>query len=134
METQIERRSKIFLVDDAAPIRARLGDMLRKIGGVIVVGEAESVSSAIEGISRTRPQYVVLDIRLIDGSGIDLLRKLKPIHPEIVFIMLTNQSEPQYRKVCLANGANYFLDKSSEFEKITVLLQELHAHSHANIS
>lgn len=81
--------------------------------------------AAIEGILRTRPDAVILDIHLIGGSGIEVLRKIRPREPGIVFIVLTNDPEPQYRKVCMQAGANYFLDKSNEFEKVRSVVENL---------
>ena len=125
METARTTRTNVFLVEDSAPIRMRLAEMLGAINGVSIVGEADAPASAIEGILRTRPDSVVLDIQLIGGSGIEVLRKIRPVEPGIVFIMLTNHPDPQYRRICLEAGANYFLDKSSEFEKVMDVLRDL---------
>lgn len=113
---------KVFLVEDSPPIRLRLATMLAKIDGVCVVGEADNAPSAIQGILRTRPHSVVLDIKLVAGSGIEVLRRVRPVEPTINFIVLTNNADEQYRKVCMAAGANHFLDKASEFEKVKALV------------
>jgi DNA-binding NarL/FixJ family response regulator len=76
---------------------------------------------------RTRPDSVVLDIRLTGGSGIEVLRKVCPVAPDIVFIMLTNHPDPQYREICIRSGATYFLDKSAEFEKVREVITSLGA-------
>jgi DNA-binding NarL/FixJ family response regulator len=125
MENASAARTNVFLVEDSAPIRARLSEMLGSLAGVTVVGEAESPASAIDGILRTQPDSVVLDLRLSGGTGIEVLRKVCPVAPHIVFIMLTNHSDPQYRKVCLQNGATHFLDKSTEFDKIKEVIAGL---------
>lgn len=125
MENVVDHSVKVFLVEDSPAIRTRLAAMLGKIAGVSIVGEADTPASAVEGILRTRPHSVVLDIRLIGGSGIDVLRKVRPIEPGIVFIMLTNHPDPQYRKVCMQAGANYFLDKANEFEKVKGVVENL---------
>src|SRR5690348_16297772 len=112
MDTAVPR-TNVFLVEDSAPIRARLSEMLESMAGVKVVGEAASPASAIDGILRTQPDSVVLDLHLTGGTGIEVLRKVCPVAPQIVFIMLTNHSDPQYRTICMKNGAAYFLDKST---------------------
>jgi DNA-binding NarL/FixJ family response regulator len=101
--------------------------MLAKIDGVCVVGEADNAPSAIQGILRTRPDSVVLDIKLIGGSGIEVLRRVRSVEPTINFIVLTNNADEQYRKVCMAAGANHFLDKASEFEKVKALVFRVRA-------
>src|SRR5262245_23169035 len=118
MENATALRDKVFLVEDSPAIRVRLAEMLGKLEGVSIVGEADNPASAIDGILRTRPHCVVLDIKLVGGSGLEVLRKFKPADPSIAFIMFTNHVEPQYRKVCMGHGASYFLDKSIDFEKI----------------
>ena len=129
MDAACTQHTNVFLVEDSAPIRARLAEMLGEVAGVTIVGEADSPQSAIDGILRTRPDSVVLDIRLTGGSGIDVLRKVCPVAPDIVFIMLTNHPDPQYQKICMKSGARYFLDKSTEFEKVRDVIAALgHAH------
>jgi len=111
-------RSKVFIVEDSAPIRTRLGELLGEIDGVEVVGEAVSPSDAIAGILRTSPNWVVLDFQLLGGTGVDVLRAVRPKAPEINFIVLTNHPTPQYRRACIDSGAGWFFDKSTEFGKI----------------
>ena len=118
-------RTNVFLVEDSEPIRRRLAEMLGAIDGISIVGEADTPASAIEGILRTRPHSVVLDIQLTGGSGIDVLRGVRPVDPDIVFIVLTNHPDPQYRRICMEKGARYFLDKTTEFEKIKEVIAGL---------
>jgi DNA-binding NarL/FixJ family response regulator len=125
METARTDHTNVFLVEDSVPIRTRLAEMLGAIEGVSIVGEADAPDSAIEGIMRTRPHSVVLDIQLIGGSGIEVLRKVRSVDPGIVFIMLTNHPNPQYRRICLEAGASYFLDKTSEFENVKEIIAGL---------
>jgi two-component system response regulator DevR len=110
--------TKVFLVEDFAPVRRRLGELLEAIDGVEIVGEAESPDDAIAGILRTGPNWVVLDFQLLGGTGVDVLRAVHPKAPEINFIVLTNHPNPQYRRTCVESGAGWFFDKSTEFGKI----------------
>jgi DNA-binding NarL/FixJ family response regulator len=125
METARTHSTNVFLAEDSAPIRARLAEMLGDIGGIAIVGEAETPASAIDGILRTHPHTVVLDIKLIGGSGIDVLRKVHALEPHIIFIMLTNFPDPQYRKICMEAGASYFLDKTADFNRVREIVASL---------
>ena len=127
METAHITRTKVFLVEDSAAIRMRLIDMLGDVEGIEIVGGADSPASAIEGIQRTQPDSVVLDIHLRGGSGIEVLREVHPVNPGIVFIVLTNHSDCQYREIYTHAGASYFLDKLSDFEKVKVIVAGVHA-------
>lgn len=125
-----EAQMNVFIVEDSASIRERLAAMLGDIEGVTVVGEAETPGEALEGILRTRPDSVVLDIQLLGGSGLDVLRKAHPQTPDTVFIVLTNHADAQYRRVCMQAGAAYFFDKSSEFAKVREVIAALGATLH----
>ena len=129
-EMQAEAATKVFIVDDSFPIRERLLSIFADMDGVTVVGEAESPASAIRGILNTHPNSVVLDIHLRDGTGIEVLQGVGAIAPEIVFIVLTNYPNPQYRKAYLEAGASYFLDKTAEFNKVAEIISALGATRH----
>jgi CheY-like chemotaxis protein len=92
MDTQCTGR--VFIVEDSAPIRSRLVEMLGEVEGLRVVGEAESPAEAVAGITETRPDCVVLDFQLIGGTAVDVLRAVHPLSPEIAFIVLTNIRRP----------------------------------------
>jgi DNA-binding NarL/FixJ family response regulator len=116
--------SRVFIVEDSAPIRSRLVELLGEIEGVCVVGEAETPGDAVTGIQQTKPHCVVLDYQLIGGTGVDVLRAVHPTSPEIAFVVLTNHPNAQYRRVCMEAGADWFLDKSTEFGKIKEVVTE----------
>ena len=122
--------TKVFVVEDSAAMRIRLTNMLADIKGVAVVGEAESPPAAIAGILSTRPDSVVLDMHLLGGTGLDVLRSIHPRAPGIVFIVLTNYPSPQYQKAYLAAGASYFLDKSTDIPSVAGIIAELGATRH----
>ena len=122
--------SRIFIVDDSPAIRARLVEMLARTEGVVVVGEASSAREAIASILRLQPDSVLLDLNLVGRTGIDVLRAVHGAAPEIAFIVLTNHAEPQYRRACALAGATYFLDKSTEFERVRDVIAEIAATRH----
>ena len=125
METQA--RTKVFLVEDFAPVRDRLTELLTEIEGVEVVGEAETPTDAIGGILSTRPDWVVLDFQLLGGTGVDVLRAVHPKLPSIKFIVLTNHPNAQYRRTCVESGADWFFDKSTEFARVKEIIAEFHS-------
>lgn len=122
--------NRVYIVDDSAAIRARLNEMLAGMDRIRVVGEAASAREAVAGILRARPDSVLLDLNLMGRTGIDVLRTVRPQAPEIVFVVLTNHAEPQYRRVCAEAGAAYFLDKSSEFDRVREVVAEIAATRH----
>jgi DNA-binding NarL/FixJ family response regulator len=115
---------EIFLVEDSAPVRERLATMLEQIPGATLVGEAGAAEAAIRGILATRPDVVVLDIKLGEGSGFDVLRAVCRQAPEIDFYMLTNIAADPYRQLAGRLGARAFFDKSREFERVREIIAQ----------
>ncbi len=118
MEKTADARITAFLVEDSLPIRERLVALLAGTQTITVVGEADSPQRAVEGILRTRPDSVVLDIHLAGGSGLEVLKAVRSRAPGTVFIVLTNHPDSQYRRVFADAGASAFLDKSTQFDQI----------------
>jgi DNA-binding NarL/FixJ family response regulator len=118
---------KIFVVEDSAAVRERLIEMIREIADIEVVGEADTYDAAVSGILNTRPDVAVLDIKLADdgGSGIDVLAQVRKRLPAMKAIMLSNYATPQHMKASADAGAEYFLDKSADFERITEILEQI---------
>jgi len=118
---------KVFVVEDSAVVRERLLEMIREIEDVEVVGEAETYAAAVSGILNARPDVAVLDIKLADdsGSGIDVLAEVKKRLPAMRAIVLSNYATPQHMKASADAGAEYFLDKSADFERIVEILEQM---------
>ena len=116
--------SRVFIVEDSPSIRSRLVELIGEMEGVCVVGEAETPAAAVSGITTTQPHCVVLDYQLIGGTGVDVLRALHPSFPDIAFVVLTNHPNVQYRRICMEAGADWFLDKSTEFGRIKDVVAE----------
>jgi len=114
---------KIVIADDSVVVRERLAMILNELAGVEIVGQAEDVTDAISMIQNLQPDAVILDIRMPDGSGMDVLRNIKQEGVRPMVIILTNYPYPGYRQRCLQAGADFFLDKSTEFDQIPVLIE-----------
>ena len=114
--------TRVYLVEDSPLIRDRLLDLLVEIEGVAIAGVADSEAPAIAEILRERPDTVVLDLRLAEGSGLNVLRAVHAQAPEIIFIVLTAFDSPQYRNTCINAGASHFFDKSSEIGQVRAVI------------
>jgi len=87
--------------------------------------EAQDRLEAIDSVQRLTPDVAIVDIRLPKDDGIQTLVDLKKIKPDMHVIMLTNYPYREYREKCLAEGADFFLDKSTEFERIPRIVEQL---------
>ena len=124
------RPTHVYIVDDSAPIRFRINEMLGRMAGVRVVGESGTVPQAVVDILTLRPDSVLLDLNLGGTSGMQVLQAIHRQAPEIAFIVLSNHAEPQYRRACTRAGAAYFLDKSTEFDRVPAVIAEIASTRH----
>ena len=118
---------KVFVVEDSAAVRERLVEMIREVEDMEVVGEAATYDKAVAGIMNARPDVAILDIKLADdaGSGIDVLNQVRKAIPAMRAIVLSNYVSPQHLKASSDAGAEFFLDKSSDFERIPEILERI---------
>jgi len=118
---------RVLIADDHGLMREGVKALLTATEDIDVVGEADTFATAVNGIMNTRPDVAVLDIKLADdgGSGIDVLNQVRKGLPEMKAIMLSNYVTPQHIKASADAGAEYFLDKSADFERITEILEQM---------
>jgi len=113
-------------VDDSQLVAERLEGMLTQISEDLrVIWHAQSAAEGRQAFRCGKPDVIILDVQMPGGSGIDLLPELKGETPAPVVIMLTNYPFPQYRDRCLEAGADYFFDKSGQFEEVLTVLASL---------
>jgi DNA-binding NarL/FixJ family response regulator len=112
----------LFIVEDSIPVRDRLVRTLEGLECLEIVGTAEDVPAAIEGLSSTPPDALILDLQLPSGSGLQVLRAVRAKLPNMRVIVMTNFAAEPYRKAALAAGAEVFLDKSAEFGRVRDIL------------
>jgi DNA-binding NarL/FixJ family response regulator len=119
---------QVLIVDDSKPIRERLVALLAESAQIQVVGQAGNGREAWAAVRFLKPDIVILDIRMPGSSGITLLKQIKARYPETTVIMLTNFDDAQYRRQCRLLGADRFLNKTLEFEKIVETITSSQAH------
>jgi len=100
----------VFLVDDHEIVRRGVADVINAETDLEVVGEASTIRQALGRIAATLPDVAVLDVRLPDGSGIDLCRDIRSAHPNVHCLMLTAYDDDEAsRTAVLAGAAGYVL-------------------------
>ena len=109
---------KILIADDSTLIRQSLKKLLFALNGSFQFYEAKNIKQTIELFSRQNPDLIILDLRLPDGNGIDALKTIKKQRPEQKVMIFSNYPDALNRQKCKAAGADYFFDKSSDFEKL----------------
>jgi DNA-binding NarL/FixJ family response regulator len=103
---------KVFLLDDHEVVRRGLKDLINSEPDLEVVGEADNAEEALEVVSACQPDVAVLDVRLGDGSGVEVCRDIRSAHPEISCLILTSFEDDQALvEASLAGAAGYVLKK-----------------------
>ena len=117
----------VFIADDSAPVAEMLTELLAQSGCIEVVGTGATEGAAIESIRAMRPDVVVLDLQLQDGSGTNVIRAVRA-QPDLArtrLLVTSNHDSPQLRAGCLELGANGYYDKVKELTALTARLAEL---------
>ena len=113
----------VFIADDSLIVREHLVTMLEELATIEIVGQADNVAEAISAIRKLQPDAVILDILMPGGSGFKVLENIKQDGAGPMVIILTNYPYPVFREKCLQAGADFFLDKSTEFDQIPELFE-----------
>lgn len=109
---------KVFLVEDSPLVLERLAALLGAVPNTRIVGHAAGAEEAVRAILAAKPDVVVLDLKLAQGTGFDVLIELHDKAPGIDLYMLSNFSSEPYRRQAERLGARGFFDKSIEFEHV----------------
>jgi DNA-binding NarL/FixJ family response regulator len=95
----------VFLLDDHEVVRTGLRALLEAAEDITVVGEAGTVADALARIPAARPDVAVLDVRLPDGSGVEVCREVRSTSPEIACVMLTSYADDEALIASIMAGA-----------------------------
>jgi DNA-binding NarL/FixJ family response regulator len=116
---------KIVIADDSSLMRERLKDEINLCHDVTLCGEASNGKEAFEMIKKINPDLVFMDIRMREMNGIKVLEKIRENHMRTKVCILTNYTYYQYKKRCYEAGADYFLNKTEDFEKISTVITDM---------
>ncbi len=105
---------RVFLLDDHEVVRTGLRALLEGEDDVEVVGEAGTVADALTRVPLAHPNVAILDVRLPDGSGVEVCRQIRSDNPEIVCLMLTSYADDEaLLAAVMAGAAGYVLKQVS---------------------
>ena len=111
MTTTPPQPLRVMLVDDHAVVRRGLRDLLSERADINVVGEAGTVKQALDEAARLKPDVVVMDLRLPDGSGVEACRAIRSAHPETKVLILTSHADQNALFAAVIAGASGYLLK-----------------------
>jgi len=119
LSNAVER--SLLIVDDDRPFLSRLAKAMEARGYKVVT--AASVGDGMNAIARTAPDFAVIDVRLGDGNGLDVVSELKRIHPETRSLVLTGYGNIASAVTAIKLGAFDYLAKPADADEIDAALQ-----------
>src|SRR5207302_8963332 len=108
---------RVCLVEDSSLVRLRLAGMLRDLWDVEQVFEAATVAEAQRLLPNAKPHLVVVDMRLPDGDGLEVVAAAKLLRPRPAVVVVTNYGYDQLRGSSLEEGAEALLDRGAGFAR-----------------
>jgi two-component system, response regulator RegA len=117
---EVEFKGNLLIVDDDAPLRLRLARAMERRG--FVVATAGSVAEARDMISRQTPGYAVIDLRLEDGSGLEVVNAIRAAKPEAKIVMLTGYGNFATAVAAVKAGAVDYMSKPADADMVEAAL------------
>ena len=117
----------VSIIEDDSQARQILCDWIRRTDGFRFVSEHPSAESALAGLPQERPGVVLTDINLPGMNGIECVRKLKPMLPEVQFVMLTVYEDSDHIFHALSAGATGYLLKQTPRSELLAALKQVHS-------
>lgn len=118
---------RLLIVDDQPIVLAGLRTLLELSSHLQVVGEAETVTAAIEETGRLAPDVVVLDLRLSDGSGVEACREIRSLYPAVRVLVLTSCMDDEAVLAAMMGGAHGYLLKSARMDELRRAIERVAA-------
>jgi DNA-binding NarL/FixJ family response regulator len=111
-------KKRIFIVDDHPLVREWLGNLIHQQPDLVVCGESESAPVALSSLAAAQPDLVIADINLKNSSGIELIKDLKTMHPNVPVLVLSMHDESLYAERVFRAGARGYVNKRETAQKM----------------
>ncbi len=118
---------RVLIVDDHPMFRMGLAAALAEMDGIELVGQAETADAVEALVDATQPDVVLLDVRLPDGSGLEVNRRLAERHPAVRVILLTMSEDHETVLTALRDGARGYLVKGTGPDRVEHALRSVMA-------
>jgi DNA-binding NarL/FixJ family response regulator len=118
-------KHRIFIVDDHPIVREGLSLMMNREPDLVVCGEAEEAATALQAITSTRPDFLIVDISLNGPDGLDLLKSIRVRFPNLPVLILSMHDESIYAERALRAGANGYIMKQEATEKVLIAVRQI---------
>jgi DNA-binding NarL/FixJ family response regulator len=116
---------RVLVADNSALVRERLVALVSEIETIDLIGQAGDAGETLGFVDEFSPDAVILDSRMIERDGLQVLTAIKTRYTAPVVIVLSTDPYPQYREMCRQLGADFFLDKDTEFDRVNKVLRTI---------
>ena len=116
---------KVLIADDSRLMRERIRETISIFGSVEIVSETENGVQTLQELNKHNPDLAILDIRMPDKNGLEILKEFRTRNKTTKIIILTNYAYDKYKDRAFENGADYFYSKSEDFEKIAAVVASM---------
>lgn len=120
-----KKEHKVFIVDDHSILREGLSELINRETDFTVCGEAGNISGALKAIADCKPDIVIVDLALEDGSGVRLIENLVYSHTGLSVLVLSMHDESIYAERCLKAGAKGYIMKHEPSGKLISALRKV---------
>ena len=115
--------TRVLICDDHEVVREGLRTLLSRRPEIAVVGEAGTMQEAIDAAAKAKPDVVIMDVRLPDGSGVEACRAIREARPETHVIMLTSYADDEALFASIIAGASGYLLKQTRGQAVVDAIQ-----------
>ncbi len=112
------KKKQIFLVDDHPLVREWLTNLINQQSDLVVSGEADNAPAAVSAVNAAKPDLVIVDVSLKNSSGLELIKSLKELSPDVPTLVLSMYDESLYAERALRAGARGYINKSETAQKV----------------
>jgi DNA-binding NarL/FixJ family response regulator len=123
--TSPPHKKRILLVDDHPLVREWLANLIHQQPDLTVCGETESAPTALSAVATAKPDLVIADINLKNSSGIELIKNLKELHPNVPVLVLSMHDESLYAERVFRAGAHGYVNKRETAQKMVEAIRRV---------
>jgi len=120
-----EMRSRVLIVDDHPMMRYGIVRLIEQEPDLVVCGEAENASRALAAVRALKPQVILADLTMPGGEGLEFIKDVRSLHPEIAVLVVSMHDEALYAERALRAGAQGYIMKNEGGEKLVEAIRQV---------
>jgi DNA-binding NarL/FixJ family response regulator len=120
-----EMRSRVLIVDDHPMMRYGIVRLIEQEPDLVVCGEAENASRALAAVRALKPQVILADLTMPGGEGLEFIKDVRSLHPEIAVLVVSMHDEALYAERALRAGARGYIMKNEGGEKLVEAIRQV---------